>query len=116
MNVQLLYHEISARKLDNATRRRRSGGRQAAADKRGRKSRRAHDEAAGDEEIGTRRAYEGAAAVSQSREMQPPHHARRITVYVEETKSPAENASQRQPVCGNRDEMTLVLALIGPSR
>lgn len=39
-----------------------------------------------------------------------------ITVYVEETKPLAENASQRQPVCGNRDEMTLVLALIGPSR
>lgn len=39
-----------------------------------------------------------------------------VTVYVKETKPLAENASQRQPVCGNRDEMTLVLALIGPSR
>lgn len=39
-----------------------------------------------------------------------------ITVYAEETKPLAENASERQSVCGNRDEMTLVLALIGPSR
>lgn len=39
-----------------------------------------------------------------------------ITVYAEETKPLAENASQRQSVRGNRDEMTLVLALIGPSR
>lgn len=39
-----------------------------------------------------------------------------ITVYAEETKPLAENASERQSVRGNRDEMTLVLALIGPSR
>lgn len=43
-------------------------------------------------------------------------HAIYIYNYAEETKPLAENASQRQSVRGNRDEMTLVLALIGPSR
>lgn len=71
LNVQLLYHEISARKLDNATlvgspsrRGRERGKRETAANKKERKSPRAHKREEEAEEIGTRSLYGGAAAVA----------------------------------------------------